>query len=367
MDGLIYTLLFGAFLIISLGCLSAVIQPPDGEEAVRQSSGRWTATTPFNNPRVGHRSALHGKYLYVLGGHSYDSEKRLRLYDDVQYATLGDDGNIRGGWHTTTPFPVSRTGHSCVTYKGYLYVIAGGDGLSYYSDVRYAPINDDGSISSGAWHTSPHELNVPRAAHSSLVAEINGQAYLYVIGGVGDVNGETIHFDHVEYAPINPDGSIGSWTVNQSTFTLGRSAAGTALINGYVYVTGGWGDILTDIFPDVQYAHLKPDGSLGPWASSQYPMYTGRYGHACVLYPNPSTILVIGGNAGNGSYLNDLQYTTAGGGEMAPWIQLPADYNIPTARWGHTSVTYKGLVYVIGGAAPGGVFLNDVQYASFTL
>lgn len=43
-----------------------------------------------------------------------------------------------------------------------------------------------------------------------------------------------------------------------------------------------------------------------------------------------------------------------------------AEFNFPTPRWGHTSITYRDRVYVIGGARIGG-FLNDVQYRRLDL
>lgn len=339
-----------------------------GTATSEQTKARWKATTPFNNPRTLHQSVLHGNHLYVIGGYSYNPAKGVTAYNDVQYAALGDDGNIQGKWQTTTPFQTPRSGHSCVVYKGYLYIIAGGNGNNYFDDVQYAKLNSDGTISARGWRTNLNRINVPRSVHSSLVLHLNGKSYLYVIGGVGDVSGKTVHFNTVEYAPINADGSVGRWVLSPSTFINGRSAPGCVLINGYLYVVGGWGDRDEDIFSDVQYTRLNLDGSLGLWITSKYSVQTGRYGHTCLLAPgSDSTILVLGGNAGGGKYLNDLQYTRTKGGETAAWTQLLAGLNFPMPRWGHTSITYRGRVYVIGGTALGSVFLNDVQYRSLYL
>jgi hypothetical protein len=141
------------------------------------------------------------------------------------------------------------------------------------------------------------------------------------------------------------------------------------IVNGYLYVIGGWGDdFIADIFSDVQYAPLNNNGSVGSWTTSQYAILTGRYGHTAVIDPqDDSTIMILGGNAGGGQYLNDVQFTSAGlNGETVAWTQLPAEFNFPTPRWGHTSITYKSRVYVIGGARIGG-FLNDVQYRKIEL
>lgn len=363
-------LLLGAFLVVSLAW-SGGLRPLEVKGAATNASpqmpDQWNSTTPFNNPRVSHQSVLFDNKVYVLGGYYFDFDVGLILYNDVQYASLKNNGSIQNGWHYTTPFQTPRLGHSAVEHNGYLYVVAGGDGFGYLSDVQYAKLNSDGTVASSGWHTSPNSINVPRSNHVSLVHQVDGKTYLYVIGGVGDVNGNTVHFNTVEYARINNDGSVGKWKVSPDTFIKGRSALGCVIVNGYLYVIGGWGDdFVADIFSDVQYAPFNNNGSVGPWTTSQYSIQTGRYGHTAVLYPNPSTILILGGNAGGGQYLNDLQYTTTNGGETAAWTQLPAEFNFPTPRWGHTSISYRDRVYVIGGSRIGG-FLNDVQYRRLDL
>jgi hypothetical protein len=325
---------------------------------------QWNSTTPFNNPRVSHQSLRFGNHVYVMGGYYFDFNVGLILYNDVQYASLANDGSIVGGWNYTTPFPTARLGHSAVQNNGYVYVMAGGDGFGYFSDVQYARLNSDGTVAADGWHASPNSLNVPRSNAAALVRKVGNTTYLYVVGGVGDVNGNTVHFNTVEYAVINADGSVGPWTLSPTTFVKGRSAPGCVIINGYLYVIGGWGDdFIADIFSDVQYAPLNNNGSVGSWTTSQHAIHTGRYGHTALIDPqDDSVVMILGGNAGGGQYLNDVQYTSAGlNGETLAWTQLPAEFNFPTPRWGHTSITYKSRVYVIGGARIGG-FLNDVQY-----
>ncbi len=330
----------------------------------------WRSTTPFATGRVSHQSVRIDNHVYVFGGYSYDPvAQQLNLYNDVQFATLRRDGSVGPrGWQATTPFPTPRLGHSSALYRDRIYVIAGGDGVNYFSDVAYARTNEDGTIPAGGWTTSPNHLNVPRAVQSSLVYQVDGRAYLYAVGGVGDVNGNTVHFNTVEYAQLARDGAVGRWTLSPMTFDKGRSSPATAIVNGCLYVVGGWGDLFTDIFADVQYSCLNRDGSLGPWTKSPNSMHIGRYGHTMIVVPREdrrgAEFIVLGGNAGGGVYLNEIERSTVTGrAGNSPWVVAPAQNFFPNPRWGHTSVQYEDKVYVMGGVTRSQQYLNDVLYA----
>ncbi len=113
----------------------------------------------------------------------------------------------------------ARQGFSAVAYNGYLYVM-GGISSSVSDDcnpvstdecygVFYAPINSNGTI--GSWAaTSYFDNNMPPRQQLSAVA-YNG--YLYVMGGIGPGTGDLLHLicNGVFYAPINSNGTIGSW------------------------------------------------------------------------------------------------------------------------------------------------------------
>ncbi|HEV2741049.1 MAG TPA: hypothetical protein VGU66_20995 [Candidatus Elarobacter sp.] len=327
----------------------------------------WTETIPFTTGRVSHQSVRIDDRAYVFGGYSYDPVlQQLNLYDDVQVARLLPSGGIApSGWRTTTPFKTARLGHSSAAYRDRIYLVAGGDGFTYFDDVQYARTNEDGTIAPDGWTTSPHHLNVPRAVQSSVVYRIDGRAYLYAVGGVGDVNGNTVHFNTVEYARLADDGGVGPWTLSPMTFDRGRSSPATAIVNGCLYVVGGWGDAFTDIFADVQYSCLNSDGSLNPWKKSPNAMHVGRYGHTMIVVPHDDAraaeLIVFGGNAGGGVYLNEIERSsTSGPGGNSPWVVLPAQDFFPNPRWGHTTVDYRGTVYILGGVTRSQQYLNEV-------
>jgi hypothetical protein len=348
-------------------CCASAIRPRSLALAQAPASNTLTLgarkdTTPFQGPRTSHQSFCLGDFVYVVGGYLWDSAaQRLVLYDDVQFARVGADGLIEAqGWKTTTPFRTPRLGHSVALLKNRVILSGGGDGnMAYYDDVQTALLTENGTVDRGGWTLLSHKLNVRRAVHGSVVATIDGTSYLYVVGGVGDVGGKTVHFDTVEYARIEPDGTVGEWRMAPFHFKGGRSSPACVALAGRLYVIGGWGDANDDIFPDVQSAPLEKDGTPGVW-TSLVGLATPRYGHS-VVQPDEKAFLVVGGNAGSGAYLDTMEYTVLSE-EGRPTVWRPATPSLPIPRWGHTAVIHKKHLLVLGGAGRG-VFLNDVKVA----
>jgi uncharacterized repeat protein (TIGR02543 family) len=306
-----------------------------------------------------------------------------------------------GAWSTTTPFNTPRQAHTSVVYNGYLYVLGGFDGTGaiHYNDVQYAPINADGSL--GTWQVAT-PFNTGRRGHTSVA--YNG--YLYVMGGTALASA----LNDVQFAPINADGSLGSWQYT-TPFNPGRFVFSSVVYNGYLYVIQGFYYSAASPLTDVQVAAIDADGTLGPWQSTTT-FAPGRWGHQSIAYNQ--YLYTMGGWNWNGSYytLGDVQYssinangtlnawqgTTAlapdrggfglvqyggnlimtGGinnsgyyhyvqyamthadGTLGPWLRMTS-FN--KARCNHTSVVHNGYLYVIGGADNTGTAFADVQYA----
>jgi hypothetical protein len=324
----------------------------------------WRATTSFDGPRTSHAAILVGNRLYVLGG-LFASGNDFTLYDDVQFAVLGNDGSIpQGSWQRTTAFNIARSGLGSAIFKNYLYVVGGFSKQGTLDDVQYASINPDGTL--GAWQTSPHRLNIPRSNHRlEVFTTPSGTPHLAAIAGVGEIGQDTVHYDQVEVAPLNEDGSIGPWRLCPYHLKGGRSAPATIVTNSRLYVFGGWGDLLLeDVFNDVQYAAIRDDGCTEAWHTNPFPLNIPLYGltSAAVKHSYEITAIVLGGNAGQGNYFNNIQFTTiTPSGDTTRWIFDQHQFSVP--RWGHVTVLYNDFIYVLGGSSRTGVgFLDDVQY-----
>ena len=88
-----------------------------------------------------------------------------------------------------------------MVYNGYIYELGGGNSSIDQSTVYYAPLNSNGSV--GAW-TSTTAL--PQALQSATSVVYNG--YIYELGG----NNSGPYQSTVYYAPLNSNGSVGTWT-----------------------------------------------------------------------------------------------------------------------------------------------------------
>jgi N-acetylneuraminic acid mutarotase len=301
--------------------------------AITNDVGAWTATSSFTLARFSHTSVAYNGYLYVIGGYSGSYR------NDVQVAPINANGTV-GAWTATTSFTTARYGHTSVAYNGYLYVI-GGYSPSYLSNVQYAPINANGTV--GTW-TATTGFTTGRFGHTSVA--YNG--YLYVIGGY---SGSSLN--DVQYAPINANGTIGTWTTTTG-FPTARRFHTSVAYNGHLYVIGGLiSSSPYDLF-DIQHAPINADGTIGTWtATTSFPI--ARDSHTSVAYNG--YLYILGGYGG--SSLNDVQVASINAnGTIGGWT---ATTSFPIARYNHTSVAYTGYLYVIGGY--GGSYRNDVQFA----
>jgi hypothetical protein len=138
--------------------------------------GAWTDGPPLPGPRFHHASVAHNGWIYVIGG----LEARTSVAT-VFAARIGTDGRP-GDWAPLAPLPAPRSHHAALVHDGALYVVAGLNGNpagahEQLRDVLRAPIQSDGTL--GTW-TSAGTLDSAYATHAAFVY----QGWLYVVGGV---------------------------------------------------------------------------------------------------------------------------------------------------------------------------------------
>ena len=226
------------------------------------STGAWQSTTSLPAIRSQLSTVVSNGYIYAIGG-STDS---IDVQSTVYYAKLNSDGTV-GSWQTSSNSITATRYHSSVSSNGYVYVIGGQNSIgSSVATVQYAKLNADGST--GAW-TTTNSLPNTRYLHSSVVA--NG--YVYAIAGY---DGSTVQ-STVFYAKLNSNGTTGTW---QSTNSIvgARYLSGAVVVNGHVYMLGGFNG--TSYLNSVTYAPLNGDGTTGTWVTSAntLPLLVGYYG-----------------------------------------------------------------------------------------
>ncbi|HEX7964023.1 MAG TPA: hypothetical protein VF466_05565 [Candidatus Saccharimonadales bacterium] len=242
-------------------------------DSTGSSVGAWSSTVSLPAALSRFRLIPYNGYLYAIGG-SVTSSDCSSVSSAVYYVRIQVNGQLSSSWSSTTNLPAGLCSLGATVYNGVLYVAGGRTGSapnSGVTTVSYATIQPDGSLSS--WTNDNSVL--PSAMYGSNLRAYNG--YLYVIGG----NRNGTLSNQVLYAPIASDGSIygsgsGSW-LSASSFTTPRSNMGVSfsvVADGFIYVGGGCGTFnasqsCTNVLNDVQIAQVNADGTLGPWSPVQ--------------------------------------------------------------------------------------------------
>lgn len=290
----------------------------------------------------GHALLTYNGYIYVIGGivqpyytePPYPDPKNFNtiLNEKVYYTKINTDGSL-GVWMETAPLPpsekipleqrtpdkgglfgLSATAHSVSNNgsdNGYIYVTGGwnGDLKANVETVLVGPVNkSDGTISS--WiHNAQSDLPYDLSKHTSAVATVNGDNYLYVIGGnSGDLGSQAFHNDIV-YAKIESDGILSPWKYSSRNLPVQLIDHATASFGRYIFVFGGRdGDGGSDektkynIYKNVIYYYIDDTGDLQPLqrlADLPVPLFH----HAAVAdinkLDNSINLYVTGGAGGN--------------------------------------------------------------------
>lgn len=333
----------------------------DRSEVSGGSIGSWSSTNSIISARSGQASTAYNGYMYMLGGTTGT------MQSDVQFAGINSNGTVNA-WHYThnstddsttfvSGFTTARYELATVAYNGYIYVLGGNDGTNYLNDVQYAPLNSNGTV--GTWASTSSFIGV-RYGHAAVA--YNG--YMYVLGGWSG----SAYLGDVQYAPINADGTVGSWHYTHNStddgtsfsagFTTARNQLSSVVYNGYIYVIAGNN---AGVLGDVQYAPLNSNGTVGTWATTTTftTSPTTRTEQGAVAYNG--FMYVYGGYNGSSTYYNDVQIAQINAnGTVGNWRTV-SGFNFTTARKALSPVVYNGYIYVIAGT--NGTAQSGVQYS----
>jgi len=330
-----YLYVLGGYVLPGYPTSSALFAQinPDG------TIGTWYPTNNFATPRTYHSAVVVRDKIYILGGLSIST-----YLQDVQFATVADNGTL-SAWTPATSLLYPVAGHASVAYSmyggttHYIYVLGGFNGTIYLGGVSVGPVIESDPAYINWFSTSG--LNEARMGLSAAV--YNG--FIYAMGGINASGGSRT----VEKAKINPGGTVGTWTVQPqqlpNTLYYHRSEA----FNGYMYVIGGGLDSQTRTGA-VYAIELKSDGSLGTtWEQrSSLPNNVKIDQHGSALYNGYA--YVTGGYSAEG-FSTGVYYS-----RFLPVTDMVGDWAQTTpfsggARAGHASAVYKGFLYVMGGCS----------------
>jgi uncharacterized repeat protein (TIGR01451 family) len=200
------------------------------------------------------------------------------------------------------------------------------------------------------WKPAP-SLYAQVAYPSAQVAMIDGEEYVYVIGGA--TNSEPI--SSVYYAKIEPVNGIQEWFTTTAINTTGIAMHSTAVVRNQIFVIGGVkGRIGSSASITTVYCTSPlPNGSIMKWIETT-PISQPLMYHTVVSIRD--RIYIIGGWNTQAPVLKDRPQSSVYSGKVndncgkIEWRQemtLP----LPLARMGATVVTRNGeaTIYAVGG------------------
>lgn len=193
------------------------------------------------------------------------------------------------------------------------------------------------SLESSSWQVT-NSFSLPRRALSAVIHH----DYFYLVGGVDQ---QSHYVPEVEFAAVNKDGSLGVWhrtsALGQQRFYLAAVAYGN-----YLYALGGGtGDIGDNNQPvaTVERARILANGSLGPWEFLGN-MNTPRRGLKTVVYDGH--IYALGGY--NGEFLKTMERAKIlTNGDLGPWITEKNESQVD--RYIHSASVFKHYLVLLGG------------------
>jgi hypothetical protein len=134
------------------------------------SIGTWKKTASLSPSRQQFAATSHGNFIYATGGNSGGNQA------SVQYTSVKSDGSLND-WTSTAPLPDSIQAHTIIAYNGHLYVFGGKNASdAWVTAVYFSAINANGTLA--GWETT---TSLPRKMSSYSTFESRG--YVYLIGG----------------------------------------------------------------------------------------------------------------------------------------------------------------------------------------
>lgn len=290
----------------------------------------WSNETGLPKGVFAHQVAVTKNRVYVLAGHFADGQASILT------APIDSNGNL-GTWSSAGTMPANLGRATIIITKNRLYVLGGLKDYSPSALVYTAAINSDGTL--GSWTTST-SLPVGIWGLNAFVTKNR----VYVTSGLtNEMTAPSWTYNKTVYtAVINSDGTLGTWTTAGST--LYNCVDSPVLVTkNKVYIFNARNADLT-ANSSVQVAPINADGTLGTWvagASSPVANYDPK------IVATNNRAYFIGGVSSDGVLRNTIYSTTiAADGTLGAWTQ-GTSFNTSVAFM-QVFVTSSKL-YIVGG------------------
>lgn len=337
------------------GALSSVYTAPINSDG---TLGGWTTSLSLPGQLAQSQAIVTKDRVYLLGGWN-----GTYSVSNVYTAPINQDGTL-GTWSIGTPIPGALGASSTVITKNHVYLIGGytteavstvysaiiSGGLNDYSAYYSEDTTNYMTPGSGRPWQQQYQINTTQSgditgwsattslpgvtSHSSPIVTKNR---VYLFGGITAPNVTT---SAVYTAPINSDGTLGTWTTG-TFLPASLGAMSTIVTKNRVYLLGGWTG--TASVSTVYTAPINSDGTLGVWVSGNS-LPGNLYNSHAIITKN--RVYLLGGN--NGTEVVSTVYTALINidGTLGTWS---TGTSLPVASYGAHVIVTKNRVYLLGG------------------
>lgn len=286
-----------------------------------------------------------GDKLYLFGGTTVSGVAVNT--SKILVSSIGDDGMLGPFTEVAGRTLVSaRSGHYATRVGNYVYLIGGIDPFegTAMASVERAAIGSDGTL--GAFETvAGGSLNTARG----LFTGYNTGSYVYAIGG------RNPYLDTVERAPINPDGTLGPFTVDSLKLKVARMSAGGVRVGRYLYMVGGEG--FGGQLNTLERATVNSDGTLGAFALDARTLSSRRNRMGSVVLADK--IYFFGGF--DDGFLSAVDSATINADDTFGPFAITNTTSLVTGLENGVTFLTRNAVYYLGGY--NGSILNTIQRA----
>jgi len=230
-----------------------------------------------------------------------------------------------------------------------VFLLGGNTGTADLASVAHSSIATHGMLGAFAKLTGE-----PLAGSRAEAGTVTIGDRIYFVGGV-DLATLTVRMD-VDSATVNPDGSLGPFgLVTGVTLTAVRQSASYAVIGNYLYAIGGRDDSGTNVgLTSLERAPINPDGTLGTFVA--YPsatLSTGR-GFAAVAITG-TNLYVIGGIAGGNQAVTSVDQAAVDATGSVSFFFNSGSTHLAVPLANFSAAVIGGFCYVFGGTDTTGI------------
>ncbi len=194
----------------------------------------WSNQPDLPLPSALGGSAIHGDTIYYAGGLNSQNGGDVGVRTEIYKSTINSDGTL-GSWTSAGSLPQALFGFGMVVHGDHVIIFGGTDSNYHTLSTSYtAPINPDGTI--GSWQSTS---TLPGPVFRSGVAVQHGSVDTIITIGGYDYDSST-NVNKVYAADINSDGTLAPWQESHNPLPDRVCCSSATISNNYLYLPAGY-------------------------------------------------------------------------------------------------------------------------------